>query len=59
MQAPEDPEQACKKLVDKTLAGGAPDNVTVIVIHYCDDETSGNGSSKIVKKKTSSNKTVK
>jgi protein phosphatase len=57
MQAPEDPEQACKKLVDKTLAGGAPDNVTVIVIHYVDDDTSGNGT-KAVKKKASSNKTV-
>jgi protein phosphatase len=29
-----DPAQACSELVDKTLAGGAPDNVTVLTIHY-------------------------
>jgi protein phosphatase len=30
----ETPEQACRTLVDQTLAGGAPDNVTVVVVKY-------------------------
>ncbi len=29
-----DPKQACSSLVEQTLAGGAPDNVTVLVISY-------------------------
>ena len=33
----EDPDQACKTLVQKTLDGGAPDNVTVVVIKYHED----------------------
>jgi PPM family protein phosphatase len=40
----EDPKQACSALVEKTLAGGAPDNVTVLVIYYQaekTDETTG------------------
>jgi len=28
------PQSACKKLLDKTLAGGAPDNVTIVVVSY-------------------------
>jgi serine/threonine protein phosphatase PrpC len=27
-------EDACRKLVDRTLAGGAPDNVTVVVARF-------------------------
>ena len=30
----DDPSHACSTLVDQTLAGGAPDNVTVLAIHY-------------------------
>jgi protein phosphatase len=29
-----DPEEACKKLIELTLAGGAPDNVTVVCARY-------------------------
>lgn len=32
------PEEACKTLVNMTLAGGAPDNVTVVVIKYHEDD---------------------
>lgn len=32
-----DPEKACQKLVDLTLEGGAPDNVTVIAVRYEED----------------------
>jgi PPM family protein phosphatase len=34
----ETPEEACKNLVQTTLDGGAPDNVTVVVVKYADDE---------------------
>jgi PPM family protein phosphatase len=34
IQLSENPSQACKELVDRTIAGGAPDNVTVIVLQY-------------------------
>lgn len=37
----EHPEAACKELVKQTLDGGAPDNVTVIVVKYFDDNTDG------------------
>ncbi|MCC7532184.1 MAG: Stp1/IreP family PP2C-type Ser/Thr phosphatase [Candidatus Melainabacteria bacterium] len=39
----EEPEQVCEDLVKLTLDGGAPDNVTVVVIQYLDDG-SDNGS---------------
>ena len=29
-----DPKQICEELVKQTIEGGAPDNVTVVVIHY-------------------------
>lgn len=35
------PEAACQKLVDLTLEGGAPDNVTVVVVKY--EAAEGNG----------------
>lgn len=28
------PEKACQSLVERTLDGGAPDNVTIVAIHY-------------------------
>lgn len=37
-----EPDFVCDELVKQTLDGGAPDNVTVIVIQYL-DEDSGNG----------------
>lgn len=40
-QLPE-PESACSELVRRTLEGGAPDNVTVLVIRY-DGESTSNG----------------
>ena len=33
----DNPDDACKKLVDITLEGGAPDNVTVIAVKYFDE----------------------
>jgi PPM family protein phosphatase len=30
------PEEACQKLIEKTLAGGAPDNVTVLCAQYAE-----------------------
>ena len=37
-----DPAEACEDLVKKTIAGGAPDNVTVLVLHY-QEEGGSNG----------------
>ena len=37
-----EPDVVCEELVKQTLDGGAPDNVTVVVIQYL-DEDSGNG----------------
>jgi protein phosphatase len=37
-----EPDVACEELVKQTLDGGAPDNVTVVVIQYLDGD-SGNG----------------
>jgi protein phosphatase len=37
-----EPDVVCEELVKQTLDGGAPDNVTVVVIQYLDEE-SGNG----------------
>lgn len=34
----QDPEEVCGELVNQTLDGGAPDNVTVVVIRYLLDE---------------------
>lgn len=34
----QDPETACGELVNQTLDGGAPDNVTVVVVKYFDAE---------------------
>ncbi len=34
LAASEEPEQACKTLVEMTIEGGAPDNVTVIAVKY-------------------------
>jgi protein phosphatase len=38
-----EPEGVCEELVKQTLDGGAPDNVTVIVLKFI-DENSDNGS---------------
>ena len=35
----EDVEKACQKLVELTLEGGAPDNVTVVAVHYEEDDS--------------------
>jgi len=40
-----DPDAVCEELVQQTLDGGAPDNVTVVVIHY-QDSGSDNGTDK-------------
>ena len=34
----ESPEQACRTLVDMTLEGGAPDNVTVVAVKYQEEK---------------------
>lgn len=39
----QDPDGVCAELVQQTIDGGAPDNVTVVVIHYLESE-SDNGS---------------
>lgn len=38
-----DPDAVCEELVKQTIDGGAPDNVTVVVVHYSEDN-SDNGS---------------
>jgi protein phosphatase len=38
----DDPDDVCEELVKQTLDGGAPDNVTVVVIRYVDDSNNGN-----------------
>ncbi len=38
-----EPDSACEELVKQTIDGGAPDNVTVIVVQYLEPD-SGNGS---------------
>lgn len=35
-----DPEEACDKLIQATLSEGAPDNVTAVVVHITEHETS-------------------
>lgn len=37
----DDPDDVCEELVKQTLDGGAPDNVTVVVIRYVDDSNNG------------------
>jgi protein phosphatase len=39
-----DPDHVCEELVKQTLDGGAPDNVTVVVINFLDSDASDNGS---------------
>jgi len=36
-----DPDDVCEELVKQTLDGGAPDNVTVVVISYQDESSNG------------------
>jgi protein phosphatase len=38
-----EPDGVCEELVKLTLDGGAPDNVTVVVVNYFDPEDSDNG----------------
>ena len=38
-----EPDKVCEELVKQTLDGGAPDNVTVVVIQYFDPDDSDNG----------------
>lgn len=35
-----DPEEACEKLIQASLAEGAPDNVTAVIVHITDSDTS-------------------
>jgi len=35
-----DPEEACEKLIQASLAEGAPDNVTAVIVHIGDQEVS-------------------
>ena len=42
LQESQEPDGVCQVLVKRTLDGGAPDNVTVVVIQYL-DESSDNG----------------
>jgi serine/threonine protein phosphatase PrpC len=37
-----EPDGVCEELVKQTLDGGAPDNVTVVVVNYFDDSDNGN-----------------
>ena len=37
----EDPDDVCEELVKQTIDGGAPDNVTVVVIKYQEDNSNG------------------
>lgn len=39
-----DPEALCEELVKQTIDGGAPDNVTVVVVRFEDDSENGNKS---------------
>lgn len=39
-----EPDAVCEELVKQTLDGGAPDNVTVVVIKYFDESSENNGS---------------
>ncbi|HEY9715677.1 MAG TPA: Stp1/IreP family PP2C-type Ser/Thr phosphatase [Chroococcales cyanobacterium] len=38
-----EPDTVCEELVKQTLDGGAPDNVTVVVVQYLDPDDSDNG----------------
>jgi len=38
-----EPDGVCEELVKLTLDGGAPDNVTVVVVNYFDPDDSDNG----------------
>lgn len=38
-----EPDMVCEELVKQTLDGGAPDNVTVVVVQYFDPDESDNG----------------
>lgn len=42
-EAGAEPDGVCEELVKQTLDGGAPDNVTVVVIQYIDETAAGNG----------------
>lgn len=42
----ETPDDACQKLLKATLDGGAPDNVTMIIVRYAAVEEDGDGKSK-------------
>ncbi|HEY9679726.1 MAG TPA: Stp1/IreP family PP2C-type Ser/Thr phosphatase [Drouetiella sp.] len=37
-----EPDNVCEELVKLTLDGGAPDNVTVVVVNYFDESANGN-----------------
>lgn len=41
VQDQDEPDQVCEELVKQTLDGGAPDNVTVVVIQYLDGSDNG------------------
>ncbi|HEY9785235.1 MAG TPA: Stp1/IreP family PP2C-type Ser/Thr phosphatase [Candidatus Obscuribacterales bacterium] len=41
VQKTSEPDQVCEELVKQTLDGGAPDNVTVVVIQYLDASDNG------------------
>lgn len=41
VQKQDEPDQVCEELVKQTLDGGAPDNVTVVVIQYLDGSDNG------------------
>ena len=37
----EEPQSACEELVRQTIDGGAPDNVTVVAVHFFEGESNG------------------
>lgn len=58
-----EPEELCKKLLQATLDGGAPDNVTIIVVKYAAEEAEGaeegDGKKEPAGKEASSKETAK
>ena len=46
VQKKAEPDTVCEELVKQTLDGGAPDNVTVVVIQYLDSDASSDNGSK-------------